>query len=142
MILELVHLELPNTRISTGQSVAIEALIDTGADVSCMSQGVAEALGIKPQADALSIRITGAAGGITPAVTLPGLTVHIRRYTLQVDFLMLPLGTTNMILGLDIISAPGATITCNPSGVEFNPKCDPERNNKLGAAREEAFDPH
>ena len=73
-ILELVHLELPNTRISTGRSVAIEALIDTRADVNCMSrQGVAEALGIKPQADALRIRITGA-GGITPAVTLPGLT--------------------------------------------------------------------
>ena len=68
-------------------------------------------------------------GGITPAAILPGLTVQIRNYTLQVDFLILPLGTTNMILGLDVLSALGATITCNPMGVEFNPNVNLGRGN-------------
>ena len=120
-IMETVQLNLPNTRNSTNRGGAtVQALIDTGADVSCISQKLAEELGIEPQASAPSVRITGA-GGITPAAILPGLTVHVRNYTLQVDFLMLPLGTTNMILGLDVLSALGATITCNPMGVEFNP---------------------
>ena len=79
-------------------------------------------------------------GGITPAVTLPGLTIQVRNYTLRVDFLMLPLGITNIILGLDVLSALGATITCSPRGVEFNPKCNPEHHIKLGGAREEAVD--
>ena len=106
--------------------------------VSCISQGMAEALGIKPQAETMSVRITGA-GGITPAVTLPGLTVHVRKYTLQVDFLMLPLGKTNIILGLDVLSALGAIITCSPRGVKFNPKGNLGRANTPGGAQEKAL---
>ena len=58
-----------------------------------MSLGLANDLGIEPQAGAANVRITGA-GGITAAVTLPGLMIHVRNYTLQVNFLMLPLGAT------------------------------------------------
>ena len=74
---------------STRGGVAVKALIDTGADVSCISQGWVEELGMEPEDAAITVRITGA-GGITPATTLAGLTVHIRNYTLQVEFLMLP----------------------------------------------------
>ena len=128
---EPVHLDLPDTHQGdTGRGcIAIKALIDTGADVSCISQGLAKELGIEPLAEAASIRINGA-GGVTPAITLPGILVYIRKYSLQVNFLMLPLGTSNLILGLDVLTALGATITCSPKGVEFNP----EGNLRLGEA--------
>ena len=136
-ILETIQLDLPDSRTHTGRGkVAVHALIDTGAEMSCMSQKLAEELGIEPPATALSVRIAGA-GGIIPAITLPGLTLRIRNYTLQVDFLMLPLGTTSMILGLDVLSALGATITCSPMGVEFNPDNKTGRGSTLGGSEKE-----
>ena len=118
-----MQLDLPTASDgSTRSSIAIQALIDTGADVSCINQALAENLGIEPRSMAVT-QITGA-GGVTAATTLPELTAHIRNFTLQVQFLMLPLGATNMILGLDVLSALGATITCNPKRVEFNARAN------------------
>ena len=89
-IMETVQLDLPDAGYGPGRrSVAIQALIDTGADVSCISQALAENLGIEPRTLAIT-QITGA-GGVTTATALPELTARIRNYTLQVQFLMLPL---------------------------------------------------
>ena len=97
--METVHLDIPDISNKTIRGrFMVQALIDTGAEVSCISQGLAEALGLQPKVESVSIRITGA-GGIIPAITLSKLSVHIRKYTLQVEFIMLPLGATNMILG-------------------------------------------
>ena len=119
-LLERVQLDTTSTSNVTGRRIAIDALIDTGAEVSCINQKLADELGIDTQTKSRSVRISGA-GGITTAITIPELTLHVRNFSLKIDLLMLPLGTTSMILGLDVLSALGASITCSPLGVEFNP---------------------
>ena len=64
-ILEIVQLD---TLKRKGRGiVAVQALINTGAEVSCINQRMAEKLEIDPQATLRNVRVTGARG-ITSAV--------------------------------------------------------------------------
>ena len=53
---------------------------------------------------------------------------------------MLPLGATKIILGLDVLSALGATITCSPGGVDFNPKDNLQQLGNLNKENVEVSD--
>ena len=54
------------------------------------------------------------ASGPIVADILSEMSVTLRQFVMKVELVILPLGSVEMIIGMDILSAVGAVISCNP----------------------------
>ena len=88
---------------------SVVALVDSGAEVSCIHTNIVNIVNTRGNR-----RPIATAGGAILAEVIPEVTVRLRNFTLKVDLVVLPLGAVEMILGMDILSAVGAIISCSP----------------------------
>ena len=111
---------------SNGLSVskAVLGLIDSGAEVSCVNSNLVELW--KERSDLIintagnSCRKVATASGSVVADVLPNITISLRNFRINVDLVVLPLGAIDMIIGMDLLSAIGAVISCNPLSLSVN----------------------
>ena len=84
-------------------------LVDSGAEVSCIYTDLANLVNQVGNRKPIAT-----ASGPIIAEVMTGVTVALRNFILKIDLVALPLGAVQMIIGMDILSAVGAIIACNP----------------------------
>ena len=90
-------------------SKSVVGLVDSGAEVSCIHSDFVKLVNKRGNRKPIAT-----AGGAILAEVIPDLTIKLRNFTLKVDLVVLPLGVVELIIGMDILSAVGAIISCNP----------------------------
>ena len=95
-------------------STVLVGLIDSGAEVSCVNAKIVQDIKKRDE-----YRRIATAGGSILADIIPAMRVALRNFRLKVDIVVLPLGEVDMIVGMDILSAVGAVISCNPPGLKL-----------------------